>query len=71
MQSKHLKTVVNEYNRRTGSNLVIKHNTQAFDENDIEISKPDMINPIVSQNKSVPSQALRTPKSIQPINYLF
>ena len=62
LQNKHLKTIVNEYNKRTGSQVITKKDgkhTKAFEENGNEITKADMINIIVSQ-KTMSSQALRT-----------
>ena len=59
--NKHLKTIVNEYNKRTGSQVIIKkgkQHTKAFEENGNEITKAEIINISVSQNKTMSSQAL-------------
>ena len=63
MQGKHLKTIVNEYNKRTGSEVTarkVKRHTKAFDEEGNEITKAAMIDVIIDQNKTMSKQALRT-----------
>ena len=62
MQFKRLKTIAKEYNKRTGSNAIIKYkkHTKTSEENGNEITKAEMINIIVAQNKTMSSQALRT-----------
>ena len=63
LQHKNLKTIANEYNKRTGSNAITKKDkkrTKAFEENGNEITKAEMVNMIVAQNKAMSSQALRT-----------
>ena len=61
-RKKHLKTVIKEYNNRTGSNIVIKKvrkQRKAYDEDDNEIAKEFMIKVITEQNKTMASQATR------------
>jgi hypothetical protein len=61
-RKKHLKTVIKEYNNRTGSNIVIKKvrkQRKAYDEDDNEITKEFMIKVITEQNKTMASQATR------------
>ena len=60
LQHKHLKTTVNENNKRTGSNAITQNeNTNAFEENGNEITTTEMINITVAPKKES-SQALRT-----------
>ena len=63
LQGKHLKTIVNEYNKRTGSVVTtrkVKRHTKAFDEEGNEITKAAMIDVIIDPNKTMSKQALRT-----------
>ena len=60
---KQLKTIVKEYNLRTGSAVTtrkVKKHTKAFDEEGNEITKAAMVEIIVDQNKTMAKQALRT-----------
>ena len=60
---KQLKTIVKEYNLRTGSTVTtrkLKKHTKAFDEEGNEITKAAMVDIIVDQNKTMAKQALRT-----------
>ena len=62
-QGKHLKTVVDEHNLRTGSQVTtrkVKRHTKAFDGEGNEITKAAMIDVIVEQNKTMAQQTLRT-----------
>ena len=63
LQIKRLKTIVEEYNKRTGSNVTTKKDKETYksiEENGSEITKAEMINIIVAQNKTMSPQALRT-----------
>ena len=61
---KQLKTIVKEYNLRTGSVVttrkVKKKHTKAFDDDGNEITKAEMIDAIIEQNKTMAKQALIT-----------
>ena len=60
---KQLKTIAKEYNLRTGSQVTtrkVKKHTKAFDDDGNEITKADMVNAIIEQNKTIAKQALRT-----------
>ena len=60
---KQLKTIVKEYNLRTGSTVTtrkLKKHTKAFDDDGNEITKAEMIDAIIEQNKTMAKQALRT-----------
>ena len=54
-QARHLKTVVNEYNKRTGDNIGVKkegNTNKAFDKDGNKISKSKMIKLIMDKNKN-------------------
>jgi len=54
-QARHLKTVVNEYNKRTGDNIGVKkegNTNKAFDTGGNKISKSKMIKLIMDKNKN-------------------
>ena len=60
---KQLKTIVKEYNLRTGSQVTtrkVKRHTKAFDGEGNEITKAAMIDVIVEQSKTMAQQALTT-----------
>ena len=60
---KQLKTIVKEYNLRTGSQVTtrkVKRHTKAFGDDGNEITKADMVDAIIEQNKTMAKQALTT-----------
>ena len=59
---KQLKTIVKEYNLRTGKNVTtkkLKRHTKAFDDDGNEITKTAMVEAIIEQNKTMHKQATK------------